>query len=137
MIYDVIEVGFFRINDIIFTNLRNEFSKYDVIRSCILSNDAKLWYMTSYFRPFLVKNQPFKRTENICYSSLMKIIILVSDLMSLTFFFLVRDEGSWLDVGLSISNFSIVLLMNISITLVMLLSSILATKSGRNSAKMS
>ena len=67
----------------------------------------------------------------------MKIIILVSDLMSLTFFFLVRDEGSWLDVGLSISNFSIVLLMNISITLVMLLSSILATKSGRNSAKMS
>ena len=67
----------------------------------------------------------------------MKIIILVSDLMSLTFFFLVRDEGSWLDVGLSISNFSIVLLMNISITLVMLLSSVLATKNARNSAKLS
>ena len=56
----------------------------------------------------------------------MKVIILVSDLMSLTFFFLVRDEGSWLDVGLSISNFSIVLLMNISITLVMMLSSLMA-----------
>ena len=56
----------------------------------------------------------------------MKVIILVSDLMSLTFFFLVRDEGSWLDVGLSISNFSIVLLMNISITLVMILSSLMA-----------
>jgi len=67
------------------------------------------------------------RTENICYSSLMKLIILISDMMSLTFFFLVRDEGSWLDVGLSISNFSIVLLMNISITLVMMLSSLLAT----------
>ena len=56
----------------------------------------------------------------------MKVIILISDLMSLTFFFLVRDEGSWLDVGLSISNFSIVLLMNISITLVMMLSSLMA-----------
>ena len=67
-----------------------------------------------------------KRTENIYYSALMKVIILISDLMSLTFFFLVRDEGSWLDVGLSISNFSIVLLMNISITLVMMLSSLMA-----------
>ena len=61
----------------------------------------------------------------------MKLIILISDMMSLTFFFLVRDEGSWLDVGLSISNFSIVLLMNISITLVMMLSSLLATKTLR------
>ena len=60
---------------------------------------------------------------------MMKVIILLSDMMSLSFFFLVKEEGSWLDVGLSISNFSIVLLMNISITLIMALANYLTTKS--------
>jgi len=70
-----------------------------------------------------------KRIENLCFSSMMKVIILLSDMMSLSFFFLVKEEGSWLDVGLSISNFSIVLLMNISITLIMALANYLTTKS--------
>jgi len=69
------------------------------------------------------------RLENLCFSSMMKVIILLSDMMSLSFFFLVKEEGSWLDVGLSISNFSIVLLMNISITLIMALANYLTTKS--------
>ena len=76
-----------------------------------------------------VQKKTIKRIENLCFSSMMKVIILLSDMMSLSFFFLVKEEGSWLDVGLSISNFSIVLLMNISITLIMALANYLTTKS--------
>ncbi|CAL1547844.1 unnamed protein product [Lymnaea stagnalis] len=45
--------------------------------------------------------------------SLFLIVLLMSDFMGLHFFFMVKDYGSWLDIGTTISHYVIVMLMNI------------------------
>lgn len=40
-------------------------------------------------------------------SALFSMVLAVSDILSLNFFYLVVDEGSWLDIGTGISHFSI------------------------------
>lgn len=40
-------------------------------------------------------------------SALFMIVMSVSDVMTLNFFYMVRDEGSWLDIGMTISHFCI------------------------------
>ncbi|MCJ1331971.1 Glycosyl phosphatidyl inositol anchor synthesis [Thelotrema lepadinum] len=47
------------------------------------------------------------RRLGVAPSALFMLVMAVSDVLTLNFFWLVRDEGSWLDIGTSISNFSI------------------------------
>ncbi|KAI9795027.1 MAG: Glycosyl phosphatidyl inositol anchor synthesis [Peltula sp. TS41687] len=47
------------------------------------------------------------RRLGVAPSALFMVVMAISDIMTLNFFFLVRDEGSWLDIGTSISHFVI------------------------------
>lgn len=40
-------------------------------------------------------------------SALFMVVMSISDVMTLNFFYMVRDEGSWLDIGMTISHFCI------------------------------
>lgn len=39
------------------------------------------------------------------------VVMAISDVMTLNFFYMVRDEGSWLDIGTTISHFCIASLL--------------------------
>ena len=47
------------------------------------------------------------RRLGVAPSSLFMLVMAISDVLTMNFFWLVRDEGSWLDIGTSISHFSI------------------------------
>ncbi|KAL3460497.1 Phosphatidylinositolglycan class N-domain-containing protein [Aspergillus heterothallicus] len=47
------------------------------------------------------------RRLEVAPSALFMVVMTISDVMTLNFFFMVRDEGSWLDIGTTITNFCI------------------------------
>lgn len=51
------------------------------------------------------------RRLGVAPSSLFMVVMAISDVLTLNFFWLVRDEGSWLDIGTSISHFAIASLL--------------------------
>ncbi|XP_063971785.1 GPI ethanolamine phosphate transferase 1-like isoform X2 [Lytechinus pictus] len=68
-------------------------------------------------------------------SSLYLVVLLLSDAMALHFFFLVRDSGSWLEIGTSISHYVIVMSMILFIMLLLLLARLITTLSWKRSSK--
>ena len=51
------------------------------------------------------------RRIGVAPSSLFMVVMTISDVLTMNFFWLVRDEGSWLDIGTSISHFVIASLL--------------------------
>ncbi len=51
------------------------------------------------------------RRLGVAPSSLFMFVMAISDVLTMNFFWLVRDEGSWLDIGTSISHFCIASLL--------------------------
>jgi phosphatidylinositol glycan class N len=47
------------------------------------------------------------RQLEVAPSALFMVVMAISDVMTLNFFYMVRDEGSWLDIGMTISHFCI------------------------------
>lgn len=59
--------------------------------------------------------------------ALFLLVLIMSDFMALNFFFLVRDYGSWLEIGTSISHYIIVMCMNIFLMMLFVVSQILTS----------
>ncbi|KAK2166593.1 hypothetical protein LSH36_37g01016 [Paralvinella palmiformis] len=62
--------------------------------------------------PFMLVTCMFNAVHlcvNVPTQSLFLLVLLMSDVMALNFFFLVRDYGSWLEIGTSISHYVIVM----------------------------
>ncbi|MCJ1300042.1 Glycosyl phosphatidyl inositol anchor synthesis [Hypocenomyce scalaris] len=51
------------------------------------------------------------RRLGVAPSSLFMVVMAISDVLTMNFFWMVRDEGSWLDIGTSISHFCIASLL--------------------------
>lgn len=57
-------------------------------------------------------------------SSLFMVVMAVSDVLTLNFFWMVRDEGSWLDIGTTISHFVIASLLCVFVAILEFLSEV-------------
>ncbi|XP_006816986.1 GPI ethanolamine phosphate transferase 1-like [Saccoglossus kowalevskii] len=66
-------------------------------------------------------------TQQVPTKSLFLIVLLMSDLMALQFFFMVRDTGSWLEIGTSISHYVIVMCMILFIMLLLVVAKLFTT----------
>ncbi|XP_037311440.2 GPI ethanolamine phosphate transferase 1 isoform X1 [Pungitius pungitius] len=81
--------------------------------------------------PFIIVMCTFETIQvatQLSSRSLFLIVLVISDLMALHFFFLVQDYGSWLDIGTSISHYVIVMSMTIFLMLLSVVTHILTSK---------
>ncbi|KAF5897496.1 GPI ethanolamine phosphate transferase 1, partial [Clarias magur] len=81
--------------------------------------------------PFIIVMCTFESVQvstRLSSRSLFLIVLVISDLMALHFFFLVKDYGSWLDIGTSISHYVIVMSMTIFLMLLSVMTQILTSK---------
>lgn len=59
--------------------------------------------------------------------ALLMVFLVLSDIMALHFFFLIRTEGSWLDIGTSLSHYVISMATTVFLMLLMQLAKFLTT----------
>ncbi|XP_061569816.1 GPI ethanolamine phosphate transferase 1 [Cololabis saira] len=81
--------------------------------------------------PFIIVMCTFETiqvTTQLSSRSLFLIVLVISDVMALHFFFMVQDYGSWLDIGTSISHYVIVMSMTIFLMVLSLVTHILTSK---------
>ncbi|XP_021352719.1 GPI ethanolamine phosphate transferase 1-like [Mizuhopecten yessoensis] len=96
------------------------FSPFTMGTLMMLKNVIPLVLVTCTFRAIHI-------TTNVPIRALFLLVLAMSDLMALNFFFLVRDYGSWLEIGTSISHYVIVMCMIIFLMLLFGLSHGLTT----------
>eukprot|EP00064_Thunnus_orientalis_P000721 superscaffoldBa00000040_g722 len=81
--------------------------------------------------PFIIVMCTFEAIQvatQLSSRSLFLIVLVISDVMALHFFFLVQDYGSWLDIGTSISHYVIVMSMTIFLMLLSVVTHILTSR---------
>ncbi|XP_045921494.1 GPI ethanolamine phosphate transferase 1 isoform X2 [Micropterus dolomieu] len=81
--------------------------------------------------PFIIVMCTFETIQvatQLSSRSLFLIVLVISDLMALHFFFLVQDYGSWLDIGTSISHYVIVMSMTIFLMLLSVVTHIFTSR---------
>ncbi|XP_069469763.1 GPI ethanolamine phosphate transferase 1 [Ambystoma mexicanum] len=81
--------------------------------------------------PFVLVMCAFETVQvsaQLSAKSLFLIVLVISDIMALHFFFLVKDYGSWLDIGTSISHYVIVMSMTMFLMLLSGLAQVLTAK---------
>ncbi|XP_069075600.1 GPI ethanolamine phosphate transferase 1 [Pleurodeles waltl] len=84
--------------------------------------------------PFVLVMCAFETVQvsaQLSSKSLFLIVLVISDIMALHFFFLVKDYGSWLDIGTSISHYIIVMSMTMFLMLLSGLAQVLTSKKVR------
>ncbi|MCJ1294354.1 Glycosyl phosphatidyl inositol anchor synthesis [Xylographa carneopallida] len=67
------------------------------------------------------------RRLGVAPSSLFMVVMAISDVMTLNFFWVVKDEGSWLEIGTSISHFVIASLFCVFVALLEFVSEIFSS----------
>ncbi|XP_006837639.1 PREDICTED: GPI ethanolamine phosphate transferase 1 [Chrysochloris asiatica] len=70
-----------------------------------------MWKILIPFVLVMCAFEAVQLTTHLSSKSLFLIVLVISDIMALHFFFLVKDYGSWLDIGTSISHYVIVMSM--------------------------
>ncbi|XP_066577902.1 GPI ethanolamine phosphate transferase 1 isoform X1 [Amia ocellicauda] len=81
--------------------------------------------------PFVIVMCTFETIQvatQLSSKSLFLIVLVISDIMALHFFFLVKDYGSWLDIGTSISHYVIVMSMTIFLMFLSVLAQVVTSK---------
>uniref|UniRef100_A0A3Q3DYK1 GPI ethanolamine phosphate transferase 1 n=1 Tax=Hippocampus comes TaxID=109280 RepID=A0A3Q3DYK1_HIPCM len=81
--------------------------------------------------PFIIVMCTFETiqvTTQLPSRSLFLIVLVISDVMALHFFFLVQDYGTWLEIGTSISHYVIVMSMTIFLMLLSVVTHILTSQ---------
>lgn len=81
--------------------------------------------------PFIIVMCTFEAiqvTTQLSSRSLFLLVLVISDIMAMHFFFLVQDYGSWLDIGTSISHYVIVMSMTIFLMVLSVVTHILSSR---------
>nr|KAF6472106.1 phosphatidylinositol glycan anchor biosynthesis class N [Molossus molossus] len=87
-----------------------------------------LWKIFIPFVLVMCAFEAIQLTTQLSSKSLFLMVLVISDIMALHFFFLVKDYGSWLDIGTSISHYVIVMCMTIVLVFLNGLAQLLTTK---------
>ncbi|KAM5222393.1 GPI ethanolamine phosphate transferase 1 [Ctenodactylus gundi] len=90
-----------------------------------------MWKILIPFVLVMCAFEAVQLTTQLPSKSLFLIVLVISDIMALHFFFLVKDYGSWLDIGTSISHYVIVMSMTIFLVFLNGLAQLLTTKTLR------
>ncbi|XP_036621270.1 GPI ethanolamine phosphate transferase 1 [Trichosurus vulpecula] len=96
--------------------------------SPFMMGSLMMWKILIPFVLVMCAFEAIQLTTQLSSKSLFLIVLIISDIMALHFFFLVKDYGSWLDIGTSISHYVIVMCMTIFLVLLSGLAHLLTTK---------